>query len=448
MNKQFQVGGDLIDILTTGMYLNPLNVLREFVQNATDSFEKLSPNDRKGLSVQIWADKNKRTVTVKDNGPSLASSDIERHLLSLGFSEKKGKHARGFRGIGRLAALGYCEFLIFRIYNGADDCITKLTYSRPRLREWMSSRRETNDIYDLVQFIVSREEEEITPETVKGGSFFEVTMVDVDKVDRKDCFLDEPSISAYLSQVCPVPFSPDFTFADAIERELEDYFDQMYVNIHLNGSSTPIYKPYSNSVLYQKGELGTVTDVVTDFIWDDDGEAIAFIWYAEHDFNGTIMPSSLQGRIRVRQGNIQLGEANFLNEWFSETRFNGWHIGELHILSEKLVPNARRDAFLASEFSGELQNLFESHFMNMSQLCRESSKKRSLEVARTKAETEANSQTEDDKDNLPSFMVDDKQETENSSNHDMVSEVVLKILMEELNPKDARRLFRQIVMAH
>ena len=45
----------------------------------------------------------------------------------------------------------------------------------------------------------------------------------------------------------------------------------------------------------------------------------------------------------MRKGNIQLGARNVLNSIFRDERFNGWLIGEIHIISHKLIPNARRD---------------------------------------------------------------------------------------------------------
>ena len=49
--------------------------------------------------------------------------------------------------------------------------------------------------------------------------------------------------------------------------------------------------------------------------------------------------------LRARVGNIQIGENTLFLDQYHESRFNAWTIGELHILSPKLVPNGRRDDF-------------------------------------------------------------------------------------------------------
>ena len=35
-------------------------------------------------------------------------------LTAFGASKKRGKGSRGFRGVGRLAGIGYCQELVFR----------------------------------------------------------------------------------------------------------------------------------------------------------------------------------------------------------------------------------------------------------------------------------------------------------------------------------------------
>lgn len=66
------------------------------------------------------------------------------------------------------------------------------------------------------------------------------------------------------------------------------------------------------------------------------------MWYAKTSFHGTLQDDSIKG-IRVRKGNILIGDKVTLNHIFKDERFNGWLFGELHLVSPKLIPNARRD---------------------------------------------------------------------------------------------------------
>lgn len=83
-------------------------------------------------------------------------------------------------------------------------------------------------------------------------------------------------------------------------------------------------------------------------IKDTEGCALAYGWYADTDFSGTLADDLLSG-IRIRLGNILIGTAKTLSPYFREARFNGWALGELYIVSQNLIPNARRDDFERNE---------------------------------------------------------------------------------------------------
>ena len=68
---------------------------------------------------------------------------------------------------------------------------------------------------------------------------------------------------------------------------------------------------------------------------------------------GSITEQTISG-IRVRKGNILIGDNRTLNEIFKESRFNGWTQGELFVITDKLIPNARRDDFEQNEAYYEL----------------------------------------------------------------------------------------------
>ena len=76
-----------------------------------------------------------------------------------------------------------------------------------------------------------------------------------------------------------------------------------------------------------------------------DGEIGAIGWIAHHEYVRSIPPTWGVRGLRARYGDIQVGESNLFENSFKEPRFNGWTIGEIHILDRRVVPNARRDNF-------------------------------------------------------------------------------------------------------
>lgn len=94
--------------------------------------------------------------------------------------------------------------------------------------------------------------------------------------------------------------------------------------------------------------------------------------------------------IRVRHGNIEVGNEYFLSPFFTEGRFAAWNIGEIQIWNHNIKPNARRDGF---EQTLEYERFLEQASIlgrQLSSLCRSSSGDRSLrlKVKRKLEETE------------------------------------------------------------
>ena len=92
-------------------------------------------------------------------------------------------------------------------------------------------------------------------------------------------------------------------------------------------------------------------------IKDSSDKVLACGWYGELDFYGTIADDKISG-IRIRQGNILIGDNKTLSPYFIESRFNNWCIGELHIVSDDLIPNARRDGFESNKAFSEFCDCF------------------------------------------------------------------------------------------
>ena len=119
MEHKLIVGKYTLESLTNGMYASPLDMYREYIQNAVDSFDIVL--EKKGISIDwlridIHIDSEKRTVSIKDNGCGISEKNAVAMLLDIGNSQKCRGDLRGFRGIGRLAGLGYCSKLIFNCY--------------------------------------------------------------------------------------------------------------------------------------------------------------------------------------------------------------------------------------------------------------------------------------------------------------------------------------------
>lgn len=103
------VGKDILELLSSSMYLDPMTIYREYVQNAADAvdearFRGLLAAEEPGR-IDIDLDPVARSVRIRDNGTGLAWPIFEARLTAFGASPKRGSPARGFRGVGRLSGL-------------------------------------------------------------------------------------------------------------------------------------------------------------------------------------------------------------------------------------------------------------------------------------------------------------------------------------------------------
>ena len=85
-------------------------------------------------------------------------------------------------------------------------------------------------------------------------------------------------------------------------------------------------------------------DITILKIPNDSNNLTAIGWLAKTNYMGSIYDKAVKG-IRLRKGNILIGDHQTLNVVFKDARFNGWSIGEIFAIDKLLVPNARRDNF-------------------------------------------------------------------------------------------------------
>ena len=69
--QEILTGPHIMDIVSSGMYNEPMMILREFIQNSTDSIDQAILNrclqpDAAAINVQI--DGKNRTIKIYDNG--------------------------------------------------------------------------------------------------------------------------------------------------------------------------------------------------------------------------------------------------------------------------------------------------------------------------------------------------------------------------------------------
>ena len=164
-----------------------------------------------------------------------------------------------------------------------------------------------------------------------------------------------------------------------------------------------MYKPYQDTFISDR--VKKVNDTIKDICirsFFRDRKLSAILWYAQASYYGTINSSAIKG-IRIRQGNILVGNSTTCNMLFKEERFNGWILGELHVIDDDLIANSRRDDFEKNNAYYSLVEDLKGWAYEMSKEIRKISYERSLSKEK-KAVIEA--QSLDDINNLCSEDLD------------------------------------------
>jgi molecular chaperone HtpG len=367
------IGKDVLELITGAMYVDPMTIFREYIQNAADSIDVAQSAKlyRAGVRprIDISLDAAARSIRIRDNGAGIAAAEFWSRMTSIGASAKRGTRQRGFRGVGRLSGLGYATEVVFRSCAAGEHRVSELSWSGRRLREVLRDARYEGGLDAVIREVATRS----APIPSKGESFFEVELKGVARVGN-DMLLNPDEVRAYLGQNAPVPFSSALDWTPQLQEFLASHGIGSGLDIYLTGDDLPIHRPLTNRIRTHGRNTDALKEIEFFEIPSLDGSTQDAVgWLIHHSYLGAVPKSTGYAGLRLRSGNIQVGSPGLLDPLFTEPRFNAWCIGEIHVLSGKIIPNGRRDDF---ELNGHYQNLL-SHATSIasrvSKLCRDRS---------------------------------------------------------------------------
>lgn len=398
MNYTPRVGAFVLETLTTGMYTNPLDAIREYIQNASDGiisaerFKILKPNA--GI-ITITIDPGARTLTVRDNGTGVPSADAVARLLNVGMSSKVYGQEAGFRGIGRLAGIAYCKRLQFRTTACHEDEMTIVTFDCEGIRRSIApSMREVEELADVLKKHTTQD----LVETKKDEHFFEVRMEGIDT--RLSEFLNMQVMEDYLSQVTPVEYDAQrFLPATRIQQWVKERGIQIpsvrLLLQHLDASAPKeVFKPYRTHYRTKQKNFDIYVKDVRFFPEDASPKSLFWMWYGVTDLLGMLDDERVAG-LRFRRNNIAIGGPERVAELFpgKEGRLNYWTMGEIHILSDGVIPNARRDGFESTPEWLQLKSALEPFIKKHCKACHDAADSDSRPTAKVLSSAKAVAET-------------------------------------------------------
>ncbi len=343
------IGKNVIENLTTAMYENLMIIYREYIQNSADGIDKALNTgilQAKDASIYIKIEPQNRKVSIEDNGYGIPKNDFRRIMESIADSQKSVDSNKGFRGIGRLGGISVCDELRFVTSVAGEAVESVCIWDAKLIKEILLDNEDKTDAASLVDKATTYAENDCD----KKQHYFRVELVSVDKYAEE--LLDKEKVCDYISAIAPVPYGSSFYYKEEIRKYASEHgFKVDEYRILIN--SDQIFKPYVMNLYRAVGNGGkkeqydSINAVNFEILTDDNDKPIAWMWYGVSNFEKQIPVINQMRGLRLRKGNIQIGDDSTLtaHKFFKEERGNYYFVGEIFAVSPLLIPNARRDYF-------------------------------------------------------------------------------------------------------
>ncbi len=354
------IGKDIIESLTLGMYEDSRFIFREYIQNSADQIDKAI---REGLinknegEIHIDINPNKRIIVIEDNATGIQKDKVRPILQNIAQSTKQRGVDKGFRGIGRLGGLAYCEKLIFETSFKGENLKSQLIWEAASLKDIINNRNEKEDAISVINQVTSLEQFEESTD----AHYFKVILEGV----SHDDLLDKKEVERYLSMVAPLPYPTRFIYKTEIYKEvrLENFILDEY-KIILN--TEQLFKGYS-TIIYKgddtdKKKEDEVIDIAFFKEYAEDGELLFWGWHSVSEKNQSLNQVNYSRGFRLRKSNIQIGDEYTLLKLHRDRRFHFYFFGEVHGIHSDLIPNSRRDNFTENEIYFEFEKKLKNYF--------------------------------------------------------------------------------------
>lgn len=374
-----RIGKHTIDSLTSSMYTDWQSIYREYIQNAADQIDiakeqHLEENDYYSVHVRIF--RNERKIIIEDTATGLKYEDKD-FLLDIGASSKERGHRKGFRGIGRIGGIGYCKTIIFETTAKGEKYKTTVTWDAAKMNEIIDDASDNHDAGEVIDMCTSLKVDET--ESLESH-YFKVILEGV----TKDELLAVEDIKEYLSMVAPVDYPTSFLrFSSKIKEYANSHNLELDVyNIFVGDEfgEEQIYKKYTTKIVNYKDGDYEISDVKFFSREDCNGNLMYWGWYSISELKGVIQSYNPAYGIRLRCKNIQLGNAETCKIFYlaeGDKRFAQYFFGELHVVGENLLPNARRDYLKENDERTTFERLAREDFLVLKELCKDASDTRS-----------------------------------------------------------------------
>ena len=322
------VGVMLLESITQGLYHNPLNSIREYVQNEFDAGART-------IRITIAGDK----LTITGNGSGMS----EAGLLSarkIGFSSKDPSENVGFRGIGIWSGVAICDELLVS---------TKLDGPKPGhiLKIDAKGLRADIELGELPLVVALSRRVWISSLTKdefreKHGTSVELRHILPQHLEA----LGRENLLSYAQQILPVSIDPNYEYSKSIEKELKDKIPD-YTTVRVLVNDIEVFRPPTGTAKTLHPVFRTIENT--------QGRQVAVAWYAL-SVRG-IIDTDTRYVVYKKKG-FTVGDQTRSNLLILRTADLGafaWSTGEIHVIDDHIIPTSERVEFESNSAFADLE---------------------------------------------------------------------------------------------
>jgi uncharacterized membrane protein YgcG len=346
------IGAGLLDSISSGMYPNVYDILREYIQNAIDAH-----------AAWVRISVTKHEVTILDNGDGMGLAELD-NARKVGVSGKPGTGKVGFRGIGVYSSFAVCDQVEVVSRPKSGGGIFRLQFDHAGVRaetERVSGgRRNTPPLsatLDRHTRIFPADEKSV-PKEAGDGAFTYIRLIRPTQHFRAR-LNDEEKVRTYLTSSVPLNFpEAGFEHAEEVRGTLENWVPTLnLIRIHYrfgNGQEDTFTQPRVSNVLRP----------VFRVVQTKSGVTVGFIWACVSRSRNQVEPDEARG-FQMRFRGFGINNRRF-PKVFWPSRGGGqlyeWVTGEIYVLDETLVPTVDRANFEEGESRDRLYDLLKKVF--------------------------------------------------------------------------------------
>lgn len=323
------IGGGLIGILSKGLYPDPLDCIREYVQNSVDAKAKT-------VTIRITGN----SVAIHDDGVGMSVEKL-RQARQLGLSTKSKAEDVGFRGIGVYSGFDICNRLLITTKVAGEAKARILEFHFGEMKAQLKAEQAVSISLPrlITKYTYFRQEDDQVDRHYTIVQLEELSSIHISQL------ADHVQLRTYMLHNLPIDFADNFPYKEQINSQLENHVPGY------NAIRVKLVTDFAPPEVIVKPNIPNLGEPIMGIISTTDRKPVAYYWACYHE-KGEVLPEEYKdyrGLVYKVKG-FTIGDRERLRGYFPTARgtLYYWCTGEVYVIDDNVTPNAARNDFEVS----------------------------------------------------------------------------------------------------